>query len=214
MTRVDPLPRAVVSSHCRAVACHECDTLQALPDLPAGGSACCVLCGARLGMNPRGGLDTPLALALTAFILYLIANAFPLMELELKGLVHATSFTGAALALMQEDMIPLGLAVWAISVLVPGLVMGITLYVLLAARLGRLWPGLRPLLLVLCRLRPWGMLDVFMLGILVAMVKLADMAKIIVGPGLYAFAPLLLVSAGVVSILEPRLLWERLEALR
>jgi paraquat-inducible protein A len=152
-------------------------------------------------------LDTPLALALTACIFYLTANAFPLVELELKGLVQATSFTGAALALIQGGMAPLGLAVWSTSVLVPGLVIGITLYVLLAIRVGQPWPGLRPLLVLLCRLRPWGMLDVFMLGILVAMVKLANMAKIIVGPGLYAFAPLLLVSAGLAVTLEPRQLW-------
>jgi len=203
-----------VPNRARAVACHECDTLQVLPDLPVGDRARCLLCGAHLGMNPRGGLDTPLALVLAACILYLAANAFPLVELDLRGLVQASSLTGAALALMREDMIPLGLAVWATSVLVPGLVMSITLYVLLAVRLGRRWPGLRLLLVLLCRLRPWGMLDVFMLGILVAMVKLADMAKIIVGPGLYAFAPLLLVSAGVASTLEPRLLWERLDVLR
>lgn len=199
------------SSH--PVACQECDTLQRLPDLPPGATARCMLCGARLGTNPPGGLDTPLALALAAFLFYLTANIFPLMELELKGLVQTTSFTGAALALIENGMALLGLAVWVTSVLVPGLVISITLYVLLAVRLGQRWPGLRPVLALLCRLRPWGMLDVFMLGILVAMVKLADMAKVIVGPGLYAFAPLLLVSAGVAVTLEPRLLWERLEDL-
>jgi paraquat-inducible protein A len=194
------------------VACPECDTLQVLPTLPLGGTARCICCAARLVVCPRGGMDTPLALALAAFILYVTANAFPLVELQIGGRVQATSFTGAALALMRQDMLPLGLVVWVTSVLVPGLVLGITLYVLAALRLGRPWPGLRPLLVVLCRVRPWGMLDVFMLGILVSMVKLASMAQIVVGPGLYAFAPLLVVSAGVAATLEPRLLWERWEA--
>ncbi len=193
------------------IACHECDTVQRLPDLPPGGVARCLRCAARLAANPRGGLDTPLALSLGAFVLYLTANAFPLLRLEIQGRVQAASFTQAALTLWQEDMPFLALTVWATSVLVPGLVIGITLYLLLAARLGRRWPLLRPLLVGLCRLRPWGMLDVFMLGVLVSMVKLADLAVVTPGVGLYAFAPLLLFVAGVAVTLEPRLLWQRLE---
>ena len=135
------------------------------------------------------------------------------MELDIGGRAQATTFTGAALALVRDGMLPLGLAVWVTSVLAPGLMIGITLYVLAAARLLRPWPLLRPLLVWLSHIRPWGMLDVFMLGILVSMVKLADMAEVIVGPGLYAFVPLLLFSAASAATTEPRLLWERFEAM-
>jgi paraquat-inducible protein A len=194
-----------------ALACHECDTLQRIPSLPPGGTARCIRCGARLCAYPRGGLDTPLALTLGALVLFLIANGFPLLELDVQGRSQSTTFTGAALALMRADMQALGLAVWVTSVLVPGLVLGVTLYVLVAVRFRLRMPLVRPFLAWLTRMRPWGMLDVFMLGILVAMVKLSDMAEIIVGPGLYAFAPLLLFSAGAASTLEPRLLWDSMD---
>ncbi len=196
------------------LVCEECDTLQRLPVLRPGGVARCVCCGGRLESNPRGGLDTPLALTLGAAVLFLVANAFPLLELDIQGRTQATSFTGAALTLARDGSPGLGLVVWATSVLVPGLVIGITLYVLAAIRLMRPLPLLRPLLAGLSRFRPWGMLDVFMLGILVAMVKLGDMADIILGPGLYAFVPLLLFTAGAASTLELRLLWERLERMQ
>lgn len=195
------------------VACEECDTLQRVPALRPGGEAHCVRCGSELRSNPRGGIDIPLALTLGAAILFVVANAFPLLELDIQGRSQATTFTTAALTLMRESSVALGLTVWFTSVLVPGLVIGITLYVLLAVRLLRPFPLLRPLLAWLSRIRPWGMLDVFMLGILVSMVKLAGMADIVLGPGLYAFVPLMLFTAGAASTLEPRLLWERLEQL-
>jgi paraquat-inducible protein A len=203
-----------VSAHCRLTACHDCDAVQAIPPVPEGGSARCIRCGARLCFNPRGGLEAPLALTLGALVLYLIANLFPLLALNIQGRTQDTTFTGAALTLAQEGMTALGMAVWVTSVLVPGSVIFITLYVLVAVRLGRRLPLLRPLLAWLSRLRPWGMLDVFMLGILVAMVKLSDLAQIIPGPGLYGFVPLILFSAGAAATLEPRLLWDRLERLK
>ncbi len=195
------------------IACHECDCLQTAPVVQEGSSLRCPRCGARLLNRPKGGLDLPLALSLGALILFFLANAFPLLELDIQGRTQVTSLAGASLALMQEGSVPLGLAVLATSVLVPGLVIGITLYVLVAVRLKHSWPLLRPFLSWLSRMRPWGMLDVFMLGILVSMVKLAGMATLVAGPGLYAFVPLMLVSAATAASLETRLLWDRLEAM-
>ena len=195
------------------VACHESDLLQRIPPVPRGGSARCLCCGARLMSNPRGGLDLPLALSLSALILYLIANGYPLMELEVQGRTQQTTLTGAALAMIADDKFMLGATVWMTSVLAPGLVIGINLYLLTAARFMRPWPLLRPLLVWVSRLQPWGMLDVFMLGVLVAMVKLGDMAEIVIGPGLYAFVPLMLFTIATGATVEPRLLWQRLEGM-
>lgn len=192
------------------IACHECDTLQHIPPLPPGGVARCLCCGARLAGHPRGGLDTPLALTSAALVLFLLSNAFPFLTLTLQGRSQETSLFGAALALAREDMLLLGILVGVNSVLAPGLVILATLYVCVAARLGRPWPLVRPMLLWMTRLQPWGMLDVFMLGILVAIVKLGDLAQLIIGPALYAYVPLLLCSIGTASTLEMRLLWERL----
>jgi paraquat-inducible protein A len=60
-------------------------------------------------------------------------------------------------------------------------------------------------------LQPWAMMEVFLLGVLVAMVKLSSMAEIVVGPALYAFGFLVLVLAGITASLDPRTVWDRLE---
>ncbi len=199
-----------MSAHAVLVACHECDTLQRVGTLPAGGVARCRCCEARLFANPKGGLDVPLALTISSAILFLVANAYPLLTLDIKGLTQATTLSGAALALYRADMAPLAAVVWITSVLGPALIIMGMLYVLSALRLSLDPPWLRQALVWISRLRPWGMLDVFMLGVLVALVKLAGMADVVLGTGLYAYVVLILFFAAATSRLEPQLLWERL----
>jgi paraquat-inducible protein A len=199
-----------MTSHAVLVACHECDTLQRVEGPPPGSVARCRCCEARLFGNPKGGLDTPLALTLSSAILFLVANAFPLLTLDIKGLSHQTTLSGAALALYRADMAPLAAVVWITSVLGPALIILSMLYVLSALRFSLRLPWVRQVLVWISRLQPWGMLDVFMLGVLVALVKLAGMADVVLGTGLYAYVALIFFFAAASSRLEPHLLWERL----
>ena len=196
------------------IACEECDTLQRVHEPPPGHSMRCVCCGARLYSKPRGGIEVPLALIVAALVLYLVANLYPLLTLELQGSSRTTTLSGASWALYQDGMPLLAAAVWFTSVLAPGLVIVSSLYVLGALYFSRRLPALGALLAGFCRLNPWGMMDVFMLGVLVALVKLMGQASVVPGPGLYAFAVLIFVFAAAAARLEPRLLWERLEGLR
>ncbi len=190
--------------------CHECDLLQRLPPLSPGHAAHCARCGSVLLRLPRWGMDGELALTLTALILFLLANTFPFMALEIENNREATTLAGAAWALYQHDMPWLSAVVFFTSVAGPALVILSTLHVLIALRWRLDLPMVRTALHALGHLRPWGMIDVFMLGVLVAFVKLRDMAEVVLGPGLYAFAALLLVSAVTASYLEPKQLWNQL----
>lgn len=195
------------------VACEECDTLQRVQGPPPGGVARCLCCGARLYANPRCGVEVPLALMLGALVLYLIANLDPLLTLELQGNSRSTTLSGASWSLYQDGMWLLAAIVWFTSVLAPGLAIVSSLYVLGALHFSRRLPALKPLLAGFCRLNPWGMMDVFMLGVLVALVKLMGQASVILGPGLFALSLLILVFAAAAARLEPHLLWERVEGL-
>jgi paraquat-inducible protein A len=173
----------------------------------------CTCCGGRLFGNPRGGLDVPLGLMSAALLLYLIANLYPLLTLEVQGQHHTTTLSGASLSLYRADMGLLAAVVWVTSVIMPGLIIGISLYVLGALRLRLRLPGLRSLLAIVTRLNPWGMMDVFMLGVVVALVKLVGLASVVPGPGLYAFAGLIVIFAAAATRFEPHLLWEELGGL-
>ena len=175
------------------IACHECDALQRIDDMPEGASARCVDCGTTVYRNPVGGLDRPLALLLAAFVFYLLGNSLPLLTLDISGLVRDTTLAGAAFALYQADMLVLATLVLVTTVLAPGMLILGSLYLLTALHFRLALPGRKAMLTALSHLRTWEMADVFILGVLVAMVKLTADAETLVGAGLYS----LIVSIGL-----------------
>lgn len=193
------------------VACHECDTLHHLPALRPGRTLRCSTCNAVLLNYPKGGLDRPIALYLAAAILFIFANVFPFLTLDIEGREEMTTLIGASTALYRAGMGELAVVVLITSVLGPALVIASCLYVLLSVRLRLQLPGLRSILSWVSHLEPWGMLDVFMLGVLVSFVKLAGMATIHIGLSLYAFVGLIFFSAAATAALEPQLLWHKID---
>lgn len=192
------------------MACHECDTLQRVPALPPGRSARCASCGHVLLRNPKGGLDRPVALYIAALILLVLANVFPFVTMDISGREEMTTILGASVGLYKSGMGELAVVVLITSVLGPALLIGSSLYVLLAVRYRLPLPAVRSALAWISHLEPWGMLDVFMLGVLVSFVKLAGMATMHMGLSMYAFIALIFVYAAAAASFEPQLLWQRL----
>lgn len=196
------------------VACHECDTLQRIPALKPGGTARCSCCRSVLLRNPRGGLDRPIALYLASFVLLLVSNAFPFLTLEIQGRSEVTTILGASTALYNAGMGELAVVVFTTSILAPALLITSSLYVLLAVRFKLRLPAVRTLLAWVSQLETWVMLDVFMLGVLVAFVKLGNMATMHIGISLYAYIGLIVAAAAATSVFEPHLLWQHLRLRR
>ena len=193
------------------IACHECDLLHCVRELPKGGVARCMRCGAVLYRRRENSLDTVLALTLAGLLLFFIANAFPFLTMRLDANIQETTLLTGVIRLFDQGMPWLALLVVVTSVAAPLFKLVLLLYVVLPLRLGWAPPGAGRALRYVIALQPWAMMEVFLLGILVAMVKLASMADILVGPALYAFAFLILVLAGITSSLDPHEIWDRLE---
>lgn len=190
--------------------CHECDLLQLNPALPPGAAARCARCGALLHRNRPDSLQRTLALTLAGLILFIVANSFPFLSLEMQGQGRATTLATGVMDLYAEGMWELAAVVLFTSILVPGLQLSLILMVLIPLKLGRLPAGFATLFRHVRTLAPWGMMDVFMLGILVSTVKLASMASIIPGIGLYAFGLLIFVLAAAQAALDPDIVWSRI----
>jgi paraquat-inducible protein A len=195
------------------MACRECDALQRTPWIAIGKKARCRGCGAVLYHHPRGGLDRPIALLLGALILYVLANSFPLVTLEIGGAVHETSLMGTAWALYNHDMKLLGMLVFLTSLAIPGMILCSTLYVLIGLRTKQNLPGLRNLLVLLSHIHPWEMADVFVISVLVAMVKMSGMAEVIIDAGLYALIGYILLGVAASGSVDIFILWHQLERL-
>lgn len=196
------------------VACPECDCLQREAAVPVNGSAECVRCGAELWRNKPASLDRTLAFLIGAAMLFLVANAFPIMKLDAQGMETSSTLAGTAWALHREGMSTVALLVLVTAIVVPALEVALMLYLLLPLRVGIVPQGLPLAFRVVDGIEPWGMVEVFMLGALVALVKLKHVGSVHPGVALYAMAGfIILLSAGAASF-EKRALWQRVEALR
>ena len=193
------------------MACHECDLLHHIKPLPDGGVAQCIRCGAVLYRQKRDSLDRTLALTIAGLILFVVANTYPFLALKSGGLVQRTTLITGTKELYAQGMEILALLVLFTSILAPLVHLVGMLYVLLPLKFNRMPRNLHRVFRFVQSLQPWGMLEVFMLGILVSVVKLAKMAKIVPGIALFAFLVLIFVMAASSASLDPHLIWKRWE---
>jgi paraquat-inducible protein A len=196
------------------VACPECDALQRTVALGTGDCAECVRCGADLERNKAASLDRTLAFVLAAAILFAIANAYPLMALDAQGMRSTATLFDTSRELYEAGMWSVALLILMTALVVPAMELAAFLYMLVPLELGRVPRALPFAFRVTHAVRPWGMVDVFILGALVSLVKLTQIATVEVGPALYAVGGyILLLTAGLASF-EPHALWRRAEALQ
>lgn len=195
------------------VACPECDALMAAPDLAPDAAAGCVRCGAELYRSKPHGLDRTLAFLLAAAILFGVANAYPLVELQARGIPTSATLYETAIALAEMGMPSVCLLVLATTIIIPALQLFFTLAVLVPLKLGYV-PDLLPWSFRLVnKIWPWGMVEVYLLGALIAFVKLQDIASVYPGLGLYALGGYVFALSAAVSAFEPREVWKRVEEL-
>ena len=194
------------------LACPECDLLQSDSAVPRPRKALCARCGAVLYQRHDQGLSRTLALTATALVLFAIANAFPMLSLELQGERTDATLAGAVAALWSQNM-----QLVAALVLFTVIVMPLAEIAALAWLLGPLLlAGRAPQFGAVFRLlqfaQRWGMVDVFVLGALVSFVKLGHLANVEAGVALWSFAALMLVMAAIEANLDRRDLWEQATA--
>ena len=189
------------------IACHECDHLHCAEPVPVGAKANCKRCGSLLYRHIPDSLDRSLALYLTALILFVLANSFPFLSLEFGGRVVQNNLFSGGLALYQLGMGDMGLLVFLTSILFPFVAITGMLYLLFAVRFGYEPPMMGQVYRVIDAITPWGLISVFMLGILISIVKLQDLANVIIGPSFFALVALLFVYAAARANFDPRILW-------
>lgn len=192
------------------VACHDCALVQRISMPSKTGLTRCKRCSALLFRSSTDNIDRPFALYVTALILFILANSFPLLTLKFEGQTETTTLIGGVVTLYQQGMIGLALLVFLTIVLVPFLQLISAIWALSALKFQIYKKSLPRLLRLFVKSYPWGMLEVFMLGIFVAVVKLADMAGIVMGVGAYCVGGLIFIAAAAASSMDLRLFWERI----
>lgn len=174
----------------------------------------CRRCGARLSRFPAGGFDRPLAYTVAGLILFALANVFPLFTVSLQGNRRSDLLIGGALELGHYGwaLAGLGILVAVLSIVVPGIRLALLWFVLTglgpAGRGDARRPPLAAAWKLALHLRPWSMLDVYLLGAFVAYTRLDRLAELRIGVGGYALAGLVVVQVLIQQALGQRRVWD------
>ena len=138
-----------------------------------------------------------------------LANLFPFLGLKIGAQIRETTLITGIYELYVQGMQVIAILVLITTVLVPFVQMMCLFYVLLPLKFGRMPKKLPRVVRFLHSIQPWSMMEVFLVGILVSMVKLAKMAKIIPGISLYSFLALIFVLAAMTVSLDTHLIWQK-----
>lgn len=194
-------------------ACPECDLL--VRDAAATDAreihALCPRCGAHLYRSGGNSLENTLALACGALVLLVAANAFPVVGLDIQGQRIETTVVGAAISLWREGMQIVAVLVLLTTTVLPLLELTALVWMVLPLRFGKRPPGFSRVFRILRMAHPWAMVEVFIMGILVALVKLAHLADVLPGAAAWCFGGLMLLLTILTAVVEPRDLWQAWE---
>jgi paraquat-inducible protein A len=140
-----------------------------------------------------------------------VANSFPFLSFEMKGRVTETTLVSGVIDLYQQGKQEIAVLVCFTIVVAPLCQIALLLWILLPLRWNRVPWQLPHAFRLLRHVQPWSMMEVFIIGILVAIVKLMGMATIIPGLALWSFVLLILVLAAAIASFDPEEVWEHLE---
>jgi len=194
-----------------SVACPDCDLLQHIPAVGPGRKAACARCGRILVKRPTGSRDLPLALTIAAAIALIVAFTLPLMELHVVGRFASATIPGAAFQMWVAGQYVVGVLVLFCAVVAPAGFVLIMLILLLAARRTPVPHWAAEMLRWVGHLQVWSMLEVVMLGVLVSLTKIAQLASVDPGIGMYAFGATILLIPAIVTNVDKHELWQRVE---
>lgn len=192
------------------VSCDTCGLVQTVPGLASGTVAECMRCGSFLGArrNTRS-LEVTAALSLAALILYVPANIYPIMKMYLYGGYSESTVWDGIVMLVQNEQWFVAVVVFLASMVIPLVKLAGLFSLVVTARMGwgRRLRSRTQLYKFIDAIGPWAMLDVFLLAVLVALVKLSSWAKILPGPGLIAFTAVVVLTMLASASFDPKLIW-------
>ncbi|MDQ3200107.1 MAG: paraquat-inducible protein A [Chthoniobacterales bacterium] len=194
------------------LACPDCDALLELASLDVGEKAICPRCAATLQVHQRNSLHRTAAFAMAAAVLFLVANSFPFLTLRVGFRQSEMHLWQSAVGLEEDGSPYLAGAISLFIELAPALLIGGLLYLVLPLLWDRRWPGAISICRAVIWARHWNMVEVFLVGVLVSLLKLGKLATLTIGTSFWAFIALIFCLTAALASIHPRELWARLEA--
>ena len=196
------------------LVCDQCDLILRETALEPGGKAFCSRCGNDLYRCHPDGLRLSLIFSLTAAALFLISNSFSIVTIDSQGLTNSTTLLDAAERLVHDGIPSIAALVFATTFLMPALEIMAMIYLLLPLHFGRLPPGFSVAFRLIHFVKPWAMIEVFMLGLLVTISKLSALASVVPNIALGSFVLLMFSVTAAAANFDRRGYWERVGVIK
>lgn len=194
----------------KVVACHDCSRLVHIPHMVEKANVLCARCGARFKSSTSDTTEKTLALAFTSLVLFILANIYPFLAMRLEGFSQETNLISGVLKLYHQNFPGLALLVLLTIFILPLFQILGLIYITLPIRLGFIPWKAASIFKTILHLQPWIMLEVYMLGILVSLIKLAKMASIVPGFAAVVYMALIVVLTAAMAGFNPQDIWIKL----
>ena len=206
-------PLALTAREASLVTCHSCHLLCRTPSAKDANEVLCPRCGASLHQRKPNSIARTWALVLAALIFYIPANVLPMTLTTSMGKVQADTIMSGVIYFMVSDSWPIALVILIASICVPLLKLSVLSFLLISVHRKSSWrPHDRTRLYRITEaVGRWSMLDIFVITILVALVKLRSLATIEAGPAAVFFAAVVVITMFAAMSFDPRLIWDEME---
>jgi paraquat-inducible protein A len=193
------------------VACHQCYALLDLKPLTKGQRAVCPRCGGLIQISRDDHLTRALAFAIAGLLLLPIANAYPFLGFERSGLENMFRLPQAAEVLFNNDAHTLSFIVLGLVVILPAVLLALVLSLVIPLIRGRNAPWLVPAGRLLYGMNPWNMVEVFIIGVIVSLVKIMKLATVVIGISFWAYIGFAICLIGAISHLDRLSVWQAID---
>lgn len=195
----------------RQIACHECDLIHDLPAMPTHAAAArCVRCDAVLFRSKVDSINRTIAWSISGLILYAIAVTFPFLAMKSGSIIQQTALLSGIHQLFEQGLELLAILVLLTCVLIPLAQLLGLLYIFIPLKFNVSVKFAIPVFRLFHNVKSWSMMEIYMLGILIAMVKLGKMATIVPGLAVIAFGLLIFVLNFAITSVDSHMVWEKL----
>ncbi|HEY1411023.1 MAG TPA: paraquat-inducible protein A, partial [Rhodopila sp.] len=204
-------PNRTMTTARRLYECPDCGQMQIIPALTPGSRALCLRCDAVLRHTRHDPLLMPLALNISALILFVLGATLTLMSVSTAGQQRAAGLITGPVEMEKYGLWEISAVVLVTTVAAPLARVLCMLAVLLGLRLRRPPAELRTLFAWVEHLRPWSMVEIYLLGLFVAYVRLSGMAVVDLGPAIFALGALMVIMVLADYTLDSQAVWEAME---
>ncbi len=195
------------------VACHGCDLLVAVAGLEDGQTASCPRCGGFLTRYRADAYDRVLAFSISGLVLLVLANSYSFLSFSASGLESVMTLAQTPGALWEYDMPAMAFIVAAFIIVIPAAVLLLMVLLCIPLRRGQYTPWLAHAARGVFLAQNWAMVEVFIIGVIVALVKIASMATVTLGISFWAYAAFSICFILAISSLDRYQCWQRIETL-